>query len=86
METIVLDELLETVCEEDVTTLINVADVAAAEPARGDGFGGCRGVVMIAFEDIRSTDPELAFFSGRDFSLCAGRYDFQAHGRVEFAD
>ena len=55
------DHVLEPVLDEEVAVVVDVPDVAGAEPAVvGDRLGGVVGLVQVAHHPLRRAEPELA--------------------------
>ena len=61
LEALVLDELLEPVDDEEVSLVVDVADVAGVEPSVVvDGVRGRGRVVQVARHHLRTAHPDLA--------------------------
>ena len=57
---LVLDQLLQSIDDEEVTIVVRMADVSAMEPAiLVKDLLGRGAVVQVALHDLRSADPEL---------------------------
>src|SRR5690606_12719291 len=59
------DEVLYAVDEKDVAVLVDVADVAGAQPAVHEGVGGRLLVVVVAEHDLRALDLQFAALAQR---------------------
>ena len=60
------DHVLRPVLDVDESFGIDAADVAAAEPAVDDHFRRRFGLVPVAADQVRSLEPDLARFTGRE--------------------
>ena len=60
LETLVLNEFLQSVNDEHVPVFIKVSNVAGVQPAIGiDGFGGGLVVVQVTLHDLWTAHPQL---------------------------
>ena len=64
LETVVLDELLEAIDDEQVPVRVDVADIAGAKPAIGiDRALGGLGVVQVADHHLWATNEQFTAFA-----------------------
>jgi hypothetical protein len=70
LESVILNQLFKAIRDVEVVVFVDIPDVTATEPAIIiDGVSSRLGVFLVAFEDIRTFDPDLTFLARWSFVL-----------------